>query len=110
MIFNDFISHNSAIPTIIPSSVEEVEAQRLSWGRIEEEGRVRKDDRYDQVEGGGEASSALGSDFCLLLGHRCHIISQFNQGFYDCVIATDAEVLGPPVKGKHRGKGPKRDK
>uniref|UniRef100_A0A8C2NCZ7 Probable ATP-dependent RNA helicase DDX56 n=1 Tax=Capra hircus TaxID=9925 RepID=A0A8C2NCZ7_CAPHI len=46
---------------------------------------------------------------CVLNG-ECHIISQFNQGFYDCVIATDAEVLGPPVKGKHRGKGPKRDK
>lgn len=46
----------------------------------------------------------------LPLRSRCHIISQFNQGFYDCVIATDAEVLGPPVKGKHRGKGPKRDK
>lgn len=49
---------------------------------------------------------------CVLNGElpvrsRCHIISQFNQGFYDCVIATDAEVLGAPVKGKRRGKGPK---
>uniref|UniRef100_A0A8C3VTI0 Probable ATP-dependent RNA helicase DDX56 n=1 Tax=Catagonus wagneri TaxID=51154 RepID=A0A8C3VTI0_9CETA len=48
----------------------------------------------------------------LPLRSRCHIISQFNQGLYDCVIATDAEVLGPPVKGrgKHRGKGPKGDR
>ncbi|XP_015423711.1 PREDICTED: probable ATP-dependent RNA helicase DDX56 isoform X1 [Myotis davidii] len=43
----------------------------------------------------------------LPLRSRCHIISQFNQGFYDCVIATDAEVLGAPVKGKRQGKGPK---
>uniref|UniRef100_A0A8I5N854 Probable ATP-dependent RNA helicase DDX56 n=1 Tax=Papio anubis TaxID=9555 RepID=A0A8I5N854_PAPAN len=46
----------------------------------------------------------------LPLRSRCHIISQFNQGFYDCVIATDAEVLGAPVKGKRRGRGPKGDK
>uniref|UniRef100_A0A8C9A7I8 Probable ATP-dependent RNA helicase DDX56 n=1 Tax=Prolemur simus TaxID=1328070 RepID=A0A8C9A7I8_PROSS len=46
----------------------------------------------------------------LPLRSRCHIISQFNQGFYDSVIATDAEVLGPPVKGKRRGRGPKGDK
>ncbi|XP_036720221.1 probable ATP-dependent RNA helicase DDX56 [Balaenoptera musculus] len=46
----------------------------------------------------------------LPLRSRCHIISQFNQGLYDCVIATDAEVLGSPVKGKHRGKGPKRNR
>ncbi|XP_070121659.1 probable ATP-dependent RNA helicase DDX56 isoform X3 [Equus przewalskii] len=46
----------------------------------------------------------------LPLRSRCHIISQFNQGFYDCVIATDAEVLGAPVKGKRQGKGPKGDR
>ncbi|NP_001231472.1 probable ATP-dependent RNA helicase DDX56 [Sus scrofa] len=48
----------------------------------------------------------------LPLRSRCHIISQFNQGLYDCVIATDAEVLGPPVKGKgkQRGKGPKGER
>ncbi|XP_023414361.2 NPC1-like intracellular cholesterol transporter 1 isoform X5 [Loxodonta africana] len=46
----------------------------------------------------------------LPLRSRCHIISQFNQGFYDCVIATDAEVLGAPVKGKHRGRGAKGDR
>ncbi|KAI5235653.1 probable ATP-dependent RNA helicase DDX56 isoform X1 [Manis pentadactyla] len=46
----------------------------------------------------------------LPLHSRCHIISQFNQGFYDCVIATDAEVLGAPVKGRRRGKGPKGDR
>uniref|UniRef100_A0A4X1UBX1 Probable ATP-dependent RNA helicase DDX56 n=1 Tax=Sus scrofa TaxID=9823 RepID=A0A4X1UBX1_PIG len=47
----------------------------------------------------------------LPLRSRCHII-QFNQGLYDCVIATDAEVLGPPVKGKgkQRGKGPKGER
>ncbi|XP_004414106.1 PREDICTED: probable ATP-dependent RNA helicase DDX56 isoform X1 [Odobenus rosmarus divergens] len=52
---------------------------------------------------------------CVLNGElplcsRCHIISQFNQGFYDCVIATDAEVLGAPVKGKRRGRGSKGDR
>ncbi|XP_040820765.1 probable ATP-dependent RNA helicase DDX56 isoform X2 [Ochotona curzoniae] len=46
----------------------------------------------------------------LPLRSRCHIISQFNQGFYDCVIATDAQVLGPPAKGKQRGRGTKGDK
>ncbi|XP_004676599.1 PREDICTED: probable ATP-dependent RNA helicase DDX56 [Condylura cristata] len=46
----------------------------------------------------------------LPLHSRCHIISQFNQGFYDCVIATDTEVLGNLVKGKRRGKGSKKDK
>lgn len=53
---------------------------------------------------------ALGLRLPLLLGRRCHIISQFNQGFYDCVIATDAEVLGAPVKGKRRGRGSKGDR
>lgn len=46
----------------------------------------------------------------LPLQSRCHIISQFNQGFYDCVIATDTEVLGTVVKGKRRGKGLKGGK
>ncbi|XP_062034160.1 probable ATP-dependent RNA helicase DDX56 [Lepus europaeus] len=46
----------------------------------------------------------------LPLRSRCHIISQFNQGFYDCVIATDTQVLGAPAKGKQRGRGPKGDK
>ncbi|XP_004602079.2 probable ATP-dependent RNA helicase DDX56 isoform X2 [Sorex araneus] len=46
----------------------------------------------------------------LPLHSRCHIISQFNQGFYDCVIATDAEVLGATAKGKRRSKGPKGDR
>uniref|UniRef100_A0A3Q3RW04 Probable ATP-dependent RNA helicase DDX56 n=1 Tax=Mastacembelus armatus TaxID=205130 RepID=A0A3Q3RW04_9TELE len=27
---------------------------------------------------------------------RCHIITQFNQGFYDYIIATDEESLGDP--------------
>ncbi|KAM4748352.1 putative ATP-dependent RNA helicase DDX56 [Rhinophrynus dorsalis] len=32
---------------------------------------------------------------------RCHIIGQFNQGFYDYIIATDEHVLSePPVKGR----------
>lgn len=46
----------------------------------------------------------------LPLRSRCHIISQFNQGLYDCVIATDAEILGPQVKGKRRGRRSKGDK
>lgn len=60
----------------------------------------------------GASHLPLGLTCHLLLDHRCHIISQFNQGLYDCVIATDAEVLGPPVKGKgkQRGKGPKGER
>ncbi|XP_044516983.1 probable ATP-dependent RNA helicase DDX56 isoform X1 [Gracilinanus agilis] len=46
----------------------------------------------------------------LPLRSRCHIISQFNQGFYDCVIATDEEVLGAPFKGKRRGQGSKGER
>ncbi|XP_074066169.1 putative ATP-dependent RNA helicase DDX56 [Macrotis lagotis] len=46
----------------------------------------------------------------LPLRSRCHIISQFNQGFYDCVIATDEEVLGAPVKGKRRNQGAKGER
>lgn len=54
---------------------------------------------------GGPFSWLWGLILSLLLGCRCHIISQFNQGFYDCVIATDAEVLGSLVKGRRRGRG-----
>lgn len=59
---------------------------------------------------GGVPRLALGLRLLPLLGRRCHIISQFNQGFYDCVIATDAEVLGAPIKGKRRGRGSKGDR
>ncbi|KAE8619005.1 hypothetical protein XENTR_v10009565 [Xenopus tropicalis] len=39
---------------------------------------------------------------------RCHIISQFNQGFYDYIIATDEHSLADPsVKGR-RGEGKKK--
>uniref|UniRef100_A0A3P8XDZ8 Probable ATP-dependent RNA helicase DDX56 n=1 Tax=Esox lucius TaxID=8010 RepID=A0A3P8XDZ8_ESOLU len=33
---------------------------------------------------------------------RCHIITQFNQGFYDYIIATDEEVLADPERRKRR--------
>ncbi|KAM4635000.1 putative ATP-dependent RNA helicase DDX56 isoform 2-T2 [Polymixia lowei] len=36
---------------------------------------------------------------------RCHIITQFNQGFYDYIIATDEQALGDPVAGKGTKKG-----
>ncbi|XP_035996482.1 probable ATP-dependent RNA helicase DDX56 isoform X2 [Fundulus heteroclitus] len=43
---------------------------------------------------------------------RCHIISQFNQGFYDIIIATDEQSLAEPAasssgKGKKK-KGPEK--
>ncbi|KAM4532202.1 LOW QUALITY PROTEIN: putative ATP-dependent RNA helicase DDX56 [Fundulus diaphanus] len=43
---------------------------------------------------------------------RCHIISQFNQGFYDILIATDEQSLAEPAasssgKGKKK-KGPEK--
>ncbi|KAL4609545.1 putative ATP-dependent RNA helicase DDX56 [Arapaima gigas] len=48
---------------------------------------------------------------------RCHIITQFNQGFYDCIIATDENTVDDPTvtvqKGKKKrntGKGRGKDK
>ncbi|XP_072310346.1 probable ATP-dependent RNA helicase DDX56 [Eucyclogobius newberryi] len=40
---------------------------------------------------------------------RCHIISQFNQGFYDYIIATDEESLSEPFNASQltTGKGKK---
>lgn len=38
---------------------------------------------------------------------RCHIISQFNQGFYDIIIATDEQSLvepAPSSSGKEKKK------
>ncbi|TWW66183.1 putative ATP-dependent RNA helicase DDX56 [Takifugu flavidus] len=35
----------------------------------------------------------------LPVGSRCHIISQFNQGFYDYIIAADEESLAVPAEG-----------
>uniref|UniRef100_A0A8C8DY79 RNA helicase n=1 Tax=Oryzias sinensis TaxID=183150 RepID=A0A8C8DY79_9TELE len=35
---------------------------------------------------------------------RCHIITQFNQGFYDIIIATDEQSLSPPA-GSSQAKG-----
>ncbi|XP_078127989.1 putative ATP-dependent RNA helicase DDX56 [Sander vitreus] len=47
---------------------------------------------------------------------RCHIITQFNQGFYDYIIATDEQNLADPTaapqatagKGKKKKKGTER--
>ncbi|XP_061590009.1 probable ATP-dependent RNA helicase DDX56 [Cololabis saira] len=41
---------------------------------------------------------------------RCHMITQFNQGLYDCIIATDEQSLVDPAgssqtKGKEKKKG-----
>lgn len=43
---------------------------------------------------------------------RCHIITQFNQGFYDCIIATDEQVLADPTTTAQaaEGKGKKKKK
>ncbi|XP_051971675.1 probable ATP-dependent RNA helicase DDX56 [Xyrauchen texanus] len=35
---------------------------------------------------------------------RCHIIAQFNQGFYDYIIATDEEGLEDPTTSSEKGK------
>lgn len=37
--------------------------------------------------------------FFLHLFFRCHIISQFNQGFYDYIIAADEQSLAVPAAG-----------
>uniref|UniRef100_A0A8C7UNT7 Probable ATP-dependent RNA helicase DDX56 n=1 Tax=Oncorhynchus mykiss TaxID=8022 RepID=A0A8C7UNT7_ONCMY len=36
---------------------------------------------------------------------RCHIITQFNQGFYDYIIATDEQVLADPTTTARRMQG-----
>ncbi|XP_024252976.1 probable ATP-dependent RNA helicase DDX56 isoform X2 [Oncorhynchus tshawytscha] len=44
---------------------------------------------------------------------RCHIITQFNQGFYDYIIATDEQVLADPTTTTAEaaeGKGKKKKK
>ncbi|XP_041706502.1 probable ATP-dependent RNA helicase DDX56 isoform X1 [Coregonus clupeaformis] len=43
---------------------------------------------------------------------RCHIITQFNQGFYDYIIATDEQVLADPTTSAQatEGKGKKKKK
>lgn len=33
----------------------------------------------------------------MLCPPRCHIITQFNQGFYDYIIATDEQSLTDPT-------------
>ncbi|XP_069475063.1 probable ATP-dependent RNA helicase DDX56 [Ambystoma mexicanum] len=40
---------------------------------------------------------------------RCHIISQFNQGIYDYIIATDEHVLAEPT-GQNKQEGGKKRK
>ncbi|XP_070706083.1 probable ATP-dependent RNA helicase DDX56 [Pempheris klunzingeri] len=41
---------------------------------------------------------------------RCHIITQFNQGFYDCIIATDEQIMADPAATAQTpaGKGKKK--
>ncbi|XP_061657466.1 probable ATP-dependent RNA helicase DDX56 [Syngnathoides biaculeatus] len=42
---------------------------------------------------------------------RCHIIAQFNQGFYDYIIATDEHGLADPAAASQRaGKGKRKKK
>uniref|UniRef100_A0A8C8SDG0 Probable ATP-dependent RNA helicase DDX56 n=1 Tax=Pelusios castaneus TaxID=367368 RepID=A0A8C8SDG0_9SAUR len=41
---------------------------------------------------------------------RCHIISQFNRGFYDYIVATDEQMLVEPVGRAKRKKGTKAEK
>ncbi|KAK2823261.1 hypothetical protein Q7C36_019861 [Tachysurus vachellii] len=41
---------------------------------------------------------------------RCHIISQFNQGFYDYIIATDEQGLNNPTAQTAESKGKKKKK
>uniref|UniRef100_H3D7V1 Probable ATP-dependent RNA helicase DDX56 n=1 Tax=Tetraodon nigroviridis TaxID=99883 RepID=H3D7V1_TETNG len=45
----------------------------------------------------GIPSCVLNSE--LPVGSRCHIISQFNQGFYDYIIAADEQSLAVPAVG-----------
>lgn len=52
----------------------------------------------------------LVSCFFFFLCFRCHIITQFNQGFYDYIIATDELNLSDPTAAPQTsaGKGKKK--
>ncbi|XP_056287804.1 probable ATP-dependent RNA helicase DDX56 [Pseudoliparis swirei] len=54
----------------------------------------------------GIPSCVLNSE--LPVQSRCHIITQFNQGFYDYIIATDEESLADPAAALQAGKGKKK--
>jgi len=41
---------------------------------------------------------------------RCHIITQFNQGFYDCIIATDEQTLVDPAASPQPTPGKEKKK
>lgn len=41
---------------------------------------------------------------------RCHIIAQFNQGFYDYIIATDEHSLAEPSGNKEKKTAGKKKK
>ncbi|XP_072227943.1 probable ATP-dependent RNA helicase DDX56 isoform X2 [Leuresthes tenuis] len=41
---------------------------------------------------------------------RCHIITQFNQGFYDCIIATDEQTLVYPAASSQPTPGKEKKK
>ncbi|TNN41983.1 putative ATP-dependent RNA helicase DDX56 [Liparis tanakae] len=56
----------------------------------------------------GIPSCVLNSE--LPVQSRCHIITQFNQGFYDYIIATDEESLADPAAAPQAGKGKKKKK
>ncbi|XP_034403526.1 probable ATP-dependent RNA helicase DDX56 [Cyclopterus lumpus] len=57
----------------------------------------------------GIPSCVLNSE--LPVQSRCHIITQFNQGFYDYIIATDEESLADPAAAlQAAGKGKKKKK
>ncbi|NWH56300.1 DDX56 helicase, partial [Geococcyx californianus] len=53
----------------------------------------------------GIAACALNSE--LPARSRCHVITQFNRGIYDYIVATDEEVpavpVGQPPRKKHKG-------
>lgn len=108
LILADFLCHGSGFCCRFVFS-SGAEARRLHRSRAREEGRVGTVVVMMSEVGGG-LRMALAAEPPSFLACRCHIISQFNQGFYDCVIATDAEVLGAPVKGKRRGRGSKGDR
>ena len=42
---------------------------------------------------------------------RCHVVSQFNQGVYDVIVASDEKFLDEDFGGggQHKGGGKKRD-
>lgn len=68
-------------------------------------GNVHKGE--DRLGGPGRVQGARGRGVTLMgiwPGPRCHIITQFNRGIYDYIVATDEELPAAPIEQPPRKK------